>query len=371
MRMRWPLTAVCLLLAASALAGPPAAPASAPANLVSNGDFSALAPKTKPSDPDWPAGWTSKHPKNIKLVRLPGVSRRVIEMTGDEGLMGSYGVELYSAPIQFKPNTRYSVTGRTKSAGPSFIVFVKGYATVTHTIDGKPQTLDEEVYQMHKEIGPSADWRPFHLDFAVRPVETFSQFQHRVKYVRVELWSYWPAGTGWYDDIHFEEVGPLPDAARLPAEAVTHIGVKPHLAADDQPATQAAPAFDEQQTFADAANAFNDGRDQEALAPTAELLTHSPDNVDYHLLAARLLDRLGRYDDARTQARWLLAHAPEAWQRDWGRIVEADARWHAGDKPAARDLLRAVGASSESDSARRAAGELLQKLDGGGATTQP
>jgi hypothetical protein len=359
-----------LLLAAPCRpAAPDAAPATQPANLVSNGDFSILATKVKPSDPDWPAGWTSKHAGNIKLVKVAGLGRSVIEMTGDEGLMGSYGVELMSAQIDFKPNTRYRVTGRTRSAGPNLIVFVKGYAAVTRTVDGRPQTSDTQVYQMRKEVPPSPDWRGFDLDFAVRPIETFSQFQHEVKYLRVELWAYWPKGTCWYDDIRMEEVGPLPDAARLPKQAVTHAGTKPRLSSDSQPAT--VEAFDEEQTFLDAANAFNDGQDDAALKLTERLLARHEDKADYRVLAARVFSRLKRYNEAEGHARWLLAHAPEAWQRDWGGIVAAEARWHAGDKAAARALLAPVKAASESGNARRAAEELLKEVDAGAPGTQP
>jgi hypothetical protein len=365
-RIRFAIPLACLLLPAAARGqGPEFHPATAPASLVYNGEFSALAPKAKTSDPDWPAGWTSKHPGNIKLFQDPGLGRRVIEMTGDEGLMGGYGVDLLSAPIDFKPNTRYRVTGRTKSAGPNLIVFVKGYATVTHTVEGQPRTEDAQVYQMRKEIAPGAAWRAFNLDFAVRPVETFSQFQHQVKYLRVELWAYWPKGTCWCDGIGFEEAGPLPDAARLPAQAVTHMGTKPRLAADSAPAG----AFDEEQTFLDAANAFNDGEDQTALKLAEQLVAHRGDQADYRVLAARVLSRLGRHDEAEGHARWLMAQAPEAWQRDWGRVVAAGARWHAGDGGAARALLAEVKASADSANARQAADTLLRQMDA--PATQP
>lgn len=337
-------TAQIILFVALIAAGP----ASQPVNLVVNGDFETVDAKTH-----LPAGWTSKHPGNVKCVRDAVDGRRgmVIEMTGDRDLMGTYGVDLISDKIAFKPNTRYLCTGAARSDGPKMIVFVKGYAT----INGR----EEQVYQMRKEIEPSAQWRTFTLDFDVRAANVFSDFQHRVEYLRITLWAYWPAGTCWYDDIHFEEVGPVDPKLVTNAEAVTHVGLPPRLAT-----TQAAEPFDLEQTWIDAVNAFNAAQDDQALRLARQLLERQPENADYHLLAARALGRLGRLQEGRTHADMVLKYATQTWQREWAQVVQAEAIWRGGDAAAAKLLLQQIVEKAESENARQAARELLKRIEG-------
>jgi hypothetical protein len=345
---------------------PATAPSTQPANLLFNGNFEILDP-AKPASAPWPQGWTTTHPAQVKLVSAGPSHGWVVEMTGSEQLMGTYGTDLLSQPIEFKANTRYKVTGWTRSQGPKLIVFVKGYATVTRKVDGKDQTFDEPVYQMKKEIKPTANWQPFNLDFELRPTVTFSNFQHHVKYLRVLLWAYWPAGTCWYDDVRFEEVGPIPESEIRNAEAVTHVGTKPRLgvataeappaSADTQPA-----AADDQDVFLDAANAFNDGNPRQAAELLGPLCKRHPEQGEYRVLLARALAKQSLWTQAAAEAQALLDHPAEPWQRDWARVVLAEARWHAGDVPAARRLLDQVAATAESAPARQAAQALTQLL---------
>lgn len=317
-----------------------------------------------------PANWTTKHPDNVKRINVGPPHGWVIEMTGDKDLMGTYGTDLLSSRIPVKPNMRYRCTGCTKSAGPRMIVFVKGYATITHRVKGQEQTGEEAVYQMRKEIQPSADWQPFNLDFDLKPTSEFSPFQHRVEYLRITLWAYWPEGTCWYDDIRFEEVGPVPADRRLREDPVTHVGVKPRLA-ETQPA-QTQPAFDEEQTWMDAGNAWAAQDFKESLSLAEQLVEHAPDRADYHLMAARAAAKLQRWSDADRHAQWLLAESPgatttaparkvEPWQRDWARIVHAEVLLHTGHLKEARQILQSVRDTAASSNARSVAEELIEQ----------
>jgi hypothetical protein len=180
-------------------AHPTSRPASAPANLLPNGDFEHADRAAK-----LPAGWTTEHPDHVRLVIDPQGRGRVVEMTGDKKLMGGYGVDLLSGEIPVEPGRRYRCTGYTRSTGPNMKVFVRGFATVTRRVHGETQTFDDAVYTMRKDIGRTAEWQPFQLDFEIRPAAVASS-QYTVKYVRIKLWAYWPAGTCWFDDIRFEE----------------------------------------------------------------------------------------------------------------------------------------------------------------------
>jgi hypothetical protein len=102
-------------------------------------------------------GSTTKHPDNVRVADVGEPHGYVIQMTGDEQLMGRYGVELTSERMPVKPNTRCRCTGYTKSAGPKMIVFVKGYATVTRRVQGEVQTFEDAISQMRKDIEPSPD----------------------------------------------------------------------------------------------------------------------------------------------------------------------------------------------------------------------
>jgi hypothetical protein len=325
-------------------------------NLVRNGNFEKLDAAGV-----LPEGWTTKHPKNVKTVDLHDGYGNVVEMTGDGGLMGTYGVDLVSDKIPFKANTRYAVTGYTKSKGPNFILFAKGYQWITHSENGKQVTTEEQVYQMRKEIPASKDWRPFHLDLYLRPTKEYSDFQHKIEYFRLTAWAYWPAGTGWFSDIQMREVGPLPKEMQIHAEAVTHLGVKPNLSEE---ANEPKGPVDEEQLSNDAINAFRGEEYDKAFALAQQLIQRSPTKGAHRLLAARAAVRLKKWDEAAQQAQWLLDAQPGAaevqpWQLDWARLVRAEvllATDHAGE---AKALLHTVLESASSPHAKAEARRLL------------
>jgi hypothetical protein len=366
-------------------------PASQPAtkNLVFNGDFETVDPSGT-----LPAGWTTTHPDNVRLIDLGGWHGRVIEMTGGRKLMASYGVDLTSEKIPVKANTRYRCTGCTKSTGPNMKVFIKGYATVTRRVKGELKTFDDIVYQMRKDIQPSEEWQPFDLEFAITPAEVFSDFQHEVQYVRIRLWAFWPVGTCWFDEIAFEEVGSVPNSDRRHDDAVTHVGLPPRLgeAADDVAAgyrtTRAHPeagtsstrpaadaAFDEEQAWREAANALRTNEHAKAALLAEQLIARAPHKGVYRVLAARALIELERWEDADRHASWLLKEADqssnegtrvrevEPWQRDWARVVQAKVRLHAGRTDEARTILKQVAQASASPHAAAAAARLLARIE--------
>ncbi len=360
--------ALLLLWTTTSVADPPAASRSVTsrpsANLVANGTF-----EQGNAGGLLPANWTTKHPDNVKRVNVGAPRGWAVEMTGDKELMGTYGTDLLGSKIPVKANMRYRCTGYTKSAGPRMIVFIKGYATVTHRVKGKEQTGEDAVYQMRKEIKPSADWEPFNLDFQIKPTSEFSPFQHPIEYLRITLWAYWPEGTCWYDNIRFEEVGPVPADQQLRADAVTHVGVKPRLAETQLAQTQ--PAFDEEQAWMDAGNAWAAQDFEEALKLAEQLVLHAPDRGDYHLMAARAAAKLQRWPDANRHTQWLLAESPgasataparkvEAWQRDWASLVHAEVLLHTGPPEEARRILKSIRDTAASPNARAAAEEMLK-----------
>jgi len=344
-------------------------PAADAINLVRNGDFAKPAASGK-----LPEEWTTTHRDNVRVIDGGGRHARVIEMSGKKKLMASYGVDLLSHTIPVKPNTRYRCTGVTRSNGPQMKVFVRGYATVTRSVDGELRTSDDAVYTMRKDIDPTDDWTPFNLEFDISPARVFSDHRHTIQYVRVKLWAYWPVGTCWFDDIRLEEVGPLPADAVRDSDAVTHAVVKPRLgpraSAASKPST-----LDEEQVWIDAANAFRQGHWAEAAKLGECLASHAPANGSYRLLLARSYAKLERWPEAERQASWILGDhgtvSPETqpvrkiepWQRDWANVVRAEVWWRTGRVDAARRLLDEILRAEASPHAQRAAQELLARLN--------
>ncbi len=352
---------------------PATQPATRPANLAVNGDFEQPDESGK-----LPAGWITKRPRNVRRMNLGGERGWVVEMTGDNPLMGTYGTDLTGGLIEFEPNTRYRCTGYARSDGPNMKVFVKGYATIKRRNKGRIETLEDVVYQMRKDLEPSKDWKPFNLDFDVTPAAVFSDHQHRVQYLRITLWAYWPRGTCWFDDIRFEEVGPVADHHRRHYEPVTHVGLPPRLADDKDAARTGREPFDEQQAWLDAANALRGGRYEESSKLARQLIAHAPAKGIYRVLAARALAKLERWAEADEHARWILERKEdsetggngacriEPWQVDWANVVHAEVLWRTGRPKEARKILEQLKkTSAASPHARTAAEKLLATLDDG------
>ena len=373
-RMVLPLTFLFWAWGACARAGEkdhapasPSTPAAAKGpNLVRNGDFEKIDPKS-----GLPEGWTTKHPANIKVADLHDGHGKVVEMSGGNGLMSTYGVDLVSDKLPLKANTRYDCSGWTKSQGPNVMVFIKGYQWITHKVNGKDVTTEEQVYQMRKEVKPSKDWKAFHVDFYLAPTKEFSDFQHKIEYLRLTLWAYYPAGTCWCDDIQFREVGPLEKEKQIHLEAVTHLGVKPNLSEE---AAESKKPPDDEQLAMDAVNAFGAEEYGKALDMAVKLIERSPGEGAHRVLAARSALRLKKWDEADKHARWLLAGGQhphdgdgkpgriEPWQQDWARVVHAEVLLHAGHAAEAAALLGEVLQSGTSPHAKTEAQRLAEEI---------
>jgi thioredoxin-like negative regulator of GroEL len=199
-----------------------------------------------------------------------------------------------------------------------------------------------------------------------------------VEYLRITLWAYWPAGTCWFDDLRFEEAGPISADQKRHEDGVTHVGLPPDLGAAARTPTTSSPAresFDEEQAWQDAANALRTGDNGTAARLAEALIAHAPPKGTYRVLAARALAAVQRWNAAEQQAQWLLEEvdrsrpetAPreiEPWQRDWARVVLAQIRHHTGRSEEARALLRTLLESGVSPHAKAAAESLLAEIEG-------
>lgn len=314
------------------------------ASLVPNGDF-----EEPDADGRLPAQWTTERPNNVRLVGVPDEHGMIVELTGDMGAMGSRGVTLTSA-VQITPraNTRYRCTGYVRSSGPLAAVILDGFATVKRHVKGTPEEMDEVVYSARHDLSPSAEWKRFECTVDVKAQDLLFEQRYEVKYLKLILWAYGSGGTCAFDDVRLEIVehpaGDKPAAPRVPPATVPALPP----GAQTQPASQPS---DERRTFVAAANAFSREEYAHGLALLEPLVTLRPSKGEYRMVRIRLLARLERWHEADVAADWFvespgpttMGAGPgaeiEPWQREWARIIKAEAAWRRGDVAAARKWL--------------------------------
>lgn len=110
---------------------------------------------------------------------------------------GNEGVMLDSELIDAKPGQDYKLTADFKGEGKPFI-WIKGF--LTHP---KRQTL-VDGYQTRLEPGKTSktEWRTFSIGF--NPTAK----SPRIEKFKVRLYSYWPNGLYYFDNIRVEEITP-------------------------------------------------------------------------------------------------------------------------------------------------------------------
>lgn len=174
-------------------------------NLVINGDFS------QPGH--WQAIYMAQKYAVKVSSQLPGVdqvniyktsggaeSGQVLAMNLSRTCAENNGMACLSDPIEIAPDTRYRISFRYKSDGPTLHVFVKGYTPGTD-IQGK--AAEREIYR--RQVPPSGstkgkwvtvvdDFNPQHVAFPV-------------KYLRIDLYAYLSPGSVMFDDVVLKAVG--------------------------------------------------------------------------------------------------------------------------------------------------------------------
>lgn len=109
------------------------------------------------------------------------------------------GLFCYSPYIPIKENTHYQASFRVKTLGPEIKLFVKGYRDLPVTGYENAKFLRQETYKFHKVFyGKKGEWqdmdsRPF-LPRSAKP-------EHQPQFLRIELYSYWPEGVVYFDDV--------------------------------------------------------------------------------------------------------------------------------------------------------------------------
>jgi hypothetical protein len=131
------------------------------------------------------------------------------------------GMACLSEPIKVTPRTRYRISFRYKSDGPSTHVFVKGYTTGKNVAGEK---ADREVFrtQVSPTGATNGKWETVVCD--VNPDNP----NFVVESLRVDLYAYLTPGVILWDDVTLKEIGPLQTRAFDKYDgALNHPATKP------------------------------------------------------------------------------------------------------------------------------------------------
>jgi len=176
-------------------------------NLVANGDFSDQGAWHGILESQYyPIKFSKELPEidHMAIVKVAeGPARKadnVLVMRMSRGVAETNGLACLSDAIKIEAKTRYRLSFKYKSDGPSLHVFVKGY-TMDKDIKGQPML--REVYK--RQVPPSGatggkwvevvdDLNPQYVAFAVQAL-------------KVDLYVYLGEGTVMFDDVVLKAVG--------------------------------------------------------------------------------------------------------------------------------------------------------------------
>lgn len=183
--------------------------------LVVNGDFEAA----DPAEGDRPLGWGRPDGLGVRWTEAPasadgktsGKAMRFDTAVSEKDMVArwkavgitewdvpdasggpigaTYGLSLYSAPIQIVKDQAYAIEVRHRGPGGGKI-WVRGYVRNGDRL--------KRVYEAQTELKPSADW--VQAVYAFHPTKPRPPIQPPTE-VKVMLYAYWPAGVSWFDDV--------------------------------------------------------------------------------------------------------------------------------------------------------------------------
>lgn len=128
---------------------------------------------------------------------------RVVQMAMPESVAGMHGLACYSDWIEVKAGHRYRCAITYASSGPTFLPFVKGYALIQTPGEEEPQRREVYRRQFPKLKSTQRAWKTAVVDFVpsvLAPKQGHRQ-PYDLKWVRLDLYCYWPAGRVWVRDV--------------------------------------------------------------------------------------------------------------------------------------------------------------------------
>lgn len=113
---------------------------------------------------------------------------------------GGEGVGYYTDYIPADPKKSYRLTVSFRGEGAlEPMVFVKGYFEDAR----RPEPYRRRAgYEKYLKCPGGKEWKTFSMVFQPRHEKL------EIRWIRVELYAYWPPGTYYFDDVRVEEVPP-------------------------------------------------------------------------------------------------------------------------------------------------------------------
>ena len=143
---------------------------------------------------------TGSHREMIKWARAPqGGSGRCVHYAMNSDVAATYGLACYSDWIPIQEHATYRFQCRYRSTGPTIKIFVKAYDGMLAKDGTGPQRREVYRRQVHPK-GPQGQWNTTTADFVPR------HDQADPKWIRVDLYAYWPEGHVWFDDVVLKKI---------------------------------------------------------------------------------------------------------------------------------------------------------------------
>ena len=193
---------------------PPAATRSTPVPGVST----TAVPAVEASTGKTPMPYTGETP-----VLRETAATRVLQFAMPQSVAGTNGLACYSDWIAVEPNKRYRCRITYASDGPTFLPFIKGYALIETPGEAQPQRREVYRRQFPKLKSTGGQWQTATVDFVPsvlppkqgvpnRDESRLGTPGHRepydLRWIRVDLYCYWPQGRLWVKDVAIKLVEP-------------------------------------------------------------------------------------------------------------------------------------------------------------------
>jgi hypothetical protein len=157
-----------------------------------------------------PAGWDPL-PKYVTWIVEDGTKplNHMVRFSFPEDVASGSGVLYYSDFFPVEEGATYRFRCRWRTTGSAAKVFIKCYDELPTEFHGKAEatagTEKREVYRSQQNLtGEPNTWNVHTEDFT--PTHT----QYTLRWGRVMLYAYWPAGTVDWDDVVVKQIVPPP-----------------------------------------------------------------------------------------------------------------------------------------------------------------
>lgn len=142
---------------------------------------------------------------------------KVLQFAMPESIAGLNGLACFGDWIYAQPGARYRMAVTYRSDGPTMLNFIKGYALIDAG-DGLGLRRREVYRRQFPKLGDTGgQWKTAVVDFvpSVLPPGRSGRVPYELKWIRVELYGYWPKGRMYIKDVMLKLVEP--GAATRPA----------------------------------------------------------------------------------------------------------------------------------------------------------